>query len=292
MNNEIIKIEINKIEIPQNWNYENSIEKVKTFFYKWKNLTTEIMLELAIARKALSVIPKDRERTTSGTFVPVDKTWDNYCEEIGSERRVVNRWIQRYAESLAPQQEQEIKSLPLPEGKYNVIMIDPPWDIGSMILDKWESPLKDKYNTLNQEQLKGDKELPQGDFLKVEDFAGDDCVCFLWATLSTLPEALELLEDWGFTYHITITWDKGNGWSMNGFHRKTELILVGYKGILSNVIKQKGQYIPTLIQEKKTTHSTKPEIMYKLIEERTIGDKIEMFARKKRIGWNSWGNEI
>ena len=61
---------------------------------------------------------------------------------------------------------------------------------------------------------------------------------------------------------------------------------------LSNVVKQEGEYIPTIFSEKKTTHSTKPEIMYRYIEDRTIGKKIELFARKKRKGWENWGNEI
>ena len=175
-------------------------------------------------------------------------------------------------------------SLPeAPDGKYNIIYADPPWDIGSMVLEKWESPLEDKYPTMTIEQLKQ---------LKVEDLSADNCVCFMWTTLSTLPQALELLECWGFKYHITLTWDKGSGWSANGFHRRTELVLFGYKGKLSSVVKQEGEYIPTVFYEKKTTHSTKPAIMYRFIENRTMGKKIELFARNKRSGWDSWGNQI
>jgi N6-adenosine-specific RNA methylase IME4 len=58
----------------------------------------------------------------------------------------------------------------------------------------------------------------------------EDAILFLWTTLSTLPHGLELLSFWGFLYHITITWDKGAGFCMSGFNRRTELVLVGYKG--------------------------------------------------------------
>ena len=170
----------------------------------------------------------------------------------------------------------------IPDGVYSVLYADPPWDIGSMVLDKWESPLEDKYPTMSGDELKA-MELPK---------VADDSVCFMWTTLSTLPQALELLNHWGFKYHITITWDKGNGWSSNGFHRKTELVIFGYKGILSNVVKQEGEYIPTVFYEAKTTHSTKPQKMYEFIENRTVGNKIELFARDKRDGWDSWGNEV
>ena len=178
------------------------------------------------------------------------------------------------------------EKIPLPEapdGKYNVIYADPPWDISSFVLEKWESPLEDKYPTMTEEEIKA---------LDIPNLCADDCVLFLWTTLSTLPEALRILEHWGFKYHITLTWDKVGGWSSNGFHRRTELVLVGYKGKLSNVIKQEGEYIPTIFQEAKREHSTKPEIMYKYIETRTNSKKIELFARKKRDGWKVWGNEV
>jgi N6-adenosine-specific RNA methylase IME4 len=152
-----------------------------------------------------------------------------------------------------------------------------------MVLEKWESPLEDKYPTMTEEQLKT---------LDIENLSAEDSVCFMWTTLSTLPEALRLLEDWGFKYHITLTWDKGGGWSANGFHRRTELVLFGYRGILSKVLKQEGEYIPTVFGEPKGEHSAKPQKMYEYIEKRTNGKKIELFARNKRDGWDVWGNEV
>lgn len=170
----------------------------------------------------------------------------------------------------------------IPDGIFSVLYADPPWDIGSMVLDKWESPLEDKYPTMTPDELKS-LTLPK---------MAEDSVCFMWTTLSTLPQSLELLEHWGFKYHITMTWDKGNGFSMSGFHRKSELCIFGYKGILSNVVKQEGEYIPTVFYEAKTIHSRKPEKMYEFIENRTVGNKVELFARIKREGWTSWGNQL
>jgi len=188
-----------------------------------------------------------------------------------------------YKQVRAERVKAETKDVPIPEGKYSVIYADPPWNIGSMILNKWESPLSDKYPTLTLEEIKN---------LTLPEMA-KDCVCFLWATLTTLPDALGVLDSWGFKYYITLTWDKGNGWSMGGFHRKTEFVLVGYRGNLSKTVKQEGKYIPTVFFEKKSKHSQKPEIMYKFIENRTMGNKIELFARgKPRVGWTFWGNQI
>jgi len=172
---------------------------------------------------------------------------------------------------------------PLPKGKYQIILADPPWDIKSMILDKWADSLDDKYSTMSLNKLKK---------VKVENLTDDNCVCFLWFTHTTLSLAQELLKDWGFKYHCILTWDKGGGWTVAGFHRKTEHLLVGYKGKMGAVIKQEGGSIPTLFEEPKTTHSTKPDILYKLIEARTTGNKLELFARRSREGWKSWGNEV
>jgi hypothetical protein len=132
----------------------------------------------------------------------------------------------------------------MPDGIYSVMYADPPWEIEAQILKKWRTPLP--YPTMTLDELKA-MTLPT---------MADDCVLFMWSTLFTLPQGLELLSYWGFHYHITITWDKGGGWCSHGFYRKSELVLVGYQGILSNVIKQEGEYIPTVFYEQKTTHST------------------------------------
>jgi N6-adenosine-specific RNA methylase IME4 len=84
----------------------------------------------------------------------------------------------------------------------------------------------------------------------------------------------------------------GAGFCVSGFNRRTELVLVEYKGILKNVLKQESEYIPTVFYEQWTTHSTKPVAMHEYIEKRTIGRRIELFARSTRRGWTSWGNEL
>jgi len=168
--------------------------------------------------------------------------------------------------------------------KYQIIYADPPWDIGSYAnMRKWPTQLTDKYQTMSLEELKK---------INVKSITASDCVCFMWVTLTTLPKGLELLKSWGFKYHITLTWDKGGGWSSVGFHRRTELVLVGFIGRITRIIKQLGKYIPTVFYEKKTYHSKKPEIMYRFLEDRTIGNKIELFARQKTEGWDVWGNEV
>jgi N6-adenosine-specific RNA methylase IME4 len=39
-------------------------------------------------------------------------------------------------------------------------------------------------------------------------------------------------------------------------------------------------------------HSKKPKEFYNLIENNSPGPYIELFAREKREGWESWGDQL
>jgi len=168
-----------------------------------------------------------------------------------------------------------------PEGKYAVIYADPPWPVGSMVMDKWESPIEEKYPTMSIEEI---KQLP------IKELAAEQCSLFLWTTHTFLPDALKLIEEWGFKYFCCITWDKGNGWTQNGFHKRTEFLLYAYKGGIN--VNQYGDAIPTLIFEQKTYHSKKPDIIRDMIKNKTPEPRIELFARGYYDGWEVWGNEV
>ena len=167
--------------------------------------------------------------------------------------------------------------------KYSTILADPPWKLSSMHHDKWASRLEDKYPTMTTDEL-----CDMG--ISLRPYLNDDCSLFLWATHTTLPDALQIMRKWGFKYHCLITWDKGSGWSHYGFHRKTEMVLYGYRGKIN--INQRGKYIPTLISERKTTHSVKPNILYQWLDSNTQRPRLELFARQKVEGWDSIGFDI
>ena len=73
-----------------------------------------------------------------------------------------------------------------PEGNYAVIYADPPWPVGSMVMDKWESPIEEKYPTMSIEEI---KQLP------IKELAAEQCSLFLWTTHTFLPDALKLIEE-------------------------------------------------------------------------------------------------
>ena len=177
-------------------------------------------------------------------------------------------------------QDEPAEALPFPDGKYQVIYADPPWPVGSITMDKWESPIDDKYPTMSIEEITA---------LPVQTLAADICSLFLWTTHTFLHDSLHIMDAWGFKYFCIITWDKGGGWTQNGFHKKTELLLYGYKGKIN--VDPYGDAIPTLISKPKGAHSEKPDLIRDMITRKIDGNRLELFARNKSEGWDVWGND-
>ena len=202
-----------------------------------------------------------------------------FIDKIDEGKLTVN---QAYNKLKAEEKKEYAKkvNIPFPDGKYSVIYMDPPWPIGSIVIDKWESSIEDKYPTMTLEEIQA---------LPIESLSADDCALFMWTTHTFLPDALKIIEKWGFRYHCLITWDKGNGWTQFGFNRRTEFLIYAYKGKM--LINQYGEAIPTLISEPKTIHSKKPDIIRDMIKNKTPEKRLEMFARGKYDGWDVWGNE-
>lgn len=170
--------------------------------------------------------------------------------------------------------------------KYSVIYADPPWKY------KNESPpcLPEKqpetckieyyYPTMSLDDIKA---------INVKGISENDCVLFLWATTPAINEALEVVKAWGFKYKTMITWEKTNRDCMGYWFRTcTEHLIVAVKG----KVKAFRSMERTCYHEKRSKHSKKPEYFYSLIEKVTNGNRIEMFARNHREGWDVFGNEV
>ncbi len=133
--------------------------------------------------------------------------------------------------------------------------------------------------------------------LPVSGIADTDCTLFLWATMPMLPEALGLINAWGFEYKtVGFTWVKRNKkkptwfWGMGYWTRaNAELCLIATKGKPKRINKGVHSVIDTRIEK----HSKKPDIVRDKIVG-LMGDlpRIELFARQAVEGWDAWGNEV
>jgi len=177
----------------------------------------------------------------------------------------------------------EDRTASLPPGKYRIIYADPPWQykdklaVSSLDLVAATS----HYPTMSLEELC---------LMPVKDMAAPDSVLFLWATFPLLPDALEVVKSWGFTYKTAFVWDKlVPTWS--NYHRaELEVLLIGTRGRGTPYVESRE---PQLWHIKKTYHSRKPEEFRRMIDRLySIGPRIELFHRGEPItGWDTWGNE-
>lgn len=266
-------------QIPPNWNYEESVAKVQPILYKWKSLTIELVTELWVAREILALYANGQPRSAVGTFVPADKSWTTYCQEIGSSRQVINRWLAIF---FPRQIEGALEPLMLPIGVYDVIYADPPWQYDNAILS-W-GPASLHYPSMRIEDLCA-MTIP----------VAENAVLFLWTTNPFLQDALTVVEAWGFDYKTNMVWVKtnlqkpGSGFYVRGRH---ELLFIATKG--SFVPDQRDKEpIGSIIMADVREHSQKPDAVYDIIEAMyPEGKYLELFARgNTRDKWMAWGNE-
>jgi len=112
----------------------------------------------------------------------------------------------------------------------------------------------------------------------------------MWATNPKLREALGLIEAWGFEYKTGAAWVKDKIGMGYYFRQKHELLLVATKGNLE--LPDENKRPDSIFFADRTEHSEKPDVVYELIEKMYPEyNKLEMFSRKERNGWKSWGDE-
>ena len=165
------------------------------------------------------------------------------------------------------------------EKVYGVIYIDPPWKFETYSENGMDRSADNHYPTMSVQSL-SELQMP----------AAKDCIMFMWATVPMMPEAIDLLTDWGFTYKSHIAWVKdriGTGyWTRN----KHELLLIATKGNVP--APSMGMQPPSVIELPVGRHSEKPEFFADMITSLyPTTPKIEIFARMGRVGWDSMGNE-
>lgn len=167
---------------------------------------------------------------------------------------------------------------------YQVIYADPPWQYknkktgGSLT-----SGALAKYPTMSMDELISLK-LPHS----------KNAVLFMWATVPLMPEAFQLMEAWGFKYKTMITWRKIMSLGLGYWYRgQCEHLLLGVKGKVKAFRVQKCNFY----ESKAGKHSEKPEYFRELIEMSVLKsfdnpNKLEMFARAHKGGWDVFGNEV
>lgn len=158
----------------------------------------------------------------------------------------------------------------LPGGKFDVLVVDPPW--------RFEND-RTPYSSMPLEEIQA---------LPVGELASENSILFLWTTNAHMRYAYSCLDAWGFTDRTILTWDKQRNSGMGHY-----LIGCSEHAILAT----KGR--PTICRTTQTTllrapagkHSTKPDEFFLMVEQLCPSPRrIELFARRRRDAWVSWGD--
>lgn len=169
------------------------------------------------------------------------------------------------------------------DGKYLTILVDPPWKqcvSGRYKTTKKQRPERLPYETMALDEIRR---------LPVNRIAADGSHLWLWTTNQFLESGFQLMRDWGFRYLAPIHAIKPSGIG-NYFVHRSQTVLFGYKGKCRFPLARFRPNVIDVPQPKR--HSEKWDETYRFIESISPGPRIELFARKKRVGWDAWGNEV
>jgi len=179
----------------------------------------------------------------------------------------------------------------MPENKiYQIIYADPPWKQrkgGKKNVRPKSSGNPLDYNTISLDEI-------QSILNRVGFLSSENRVLFLWTIDKYLFAAEGIAERLGYKLHARMIWNKVTGipaaFTIRFGH---EYLLYMYHGRLLPIALEERGKIHSVFKEQVKNHSQKPEIAYQIIERLyPKANKLELFARRKREGWDVWGNEV
>lgn len=177
--------------------------------------------------------------------------------------------------------------------RYSTIVADPPWEypegfaLGTGHLERGDKggvevrPLP--YPSMSVKEICS---------LAVQGLADRDCRLFLWTTNRYLRPAFTVLRCWGFSYKQTLVWHKKTmNLPAHVAPNSAEFVLVGVRGKPERLQPMPSAVIATTRGGQRPQHSEKPECWMDYFEAVSPGPYLELFARRNRFGWDTWGNE-
>lgn len=182
----------------------------------------------------------------------------------------------------------------LPRNHFGLIYADPPWRFETWSEAGEGRSASQHYDTMSLEQMMA---------LPIAELCLEDVVLLMWIIWPMLPEALELIKAWGFTYKTGgFDWMKADNTQPDFFQEDLDAqIGMGYwtrsntePCLLASRGKPKrlNADVRQGIISPRRQHSRKPEGMHSRIERLVAGPYLELFAREStRPEWTFWGNQ-
>ena len=173
---------------------------------------------------------------------------------------------------------------------YRTIVADPPWPGDWFVHGRRTGR---QYQGVAYELMT----LDAIEALPVATIADPNANLFLWVPARHNREGVgvRVARAWGFEPSSEIVWEKPN-LGMGRFPRMShEILLVCSRGAVTlpsttNVRSvQRWRQAYNHVGQKR--HSAKPDGALDLIEQHSPGPYLELFARRQRLGWSTWGDQ-
>lgn len=158
---------------------------------------------------------------------------------------------------------------------YRTILADPPWDIQQ----RGRRGANQHYPLMTLDEICS---------LRVDRLAANNAHLWLWTTNAAVPDAHQVIEAWGFRYVNVLTWVKPRLGLGVYLRNASEQLLFAVRGKAPIRFRSQPTWLFAPVQE----HSHKPEEIYGVIERCSPGPYLELFARRPRLGWDVWGNQV
>ena len=173
--------------------------------------------------------------------------------------------------------------------RYHTIVADPPWDYSrkndptygtGVTIEHGNKSTPIPYPTLTLDEIAA---------LPVRDLAERDAHLYLWTTQRYLERSFGVVRGWGFKPRSVLVWCKPpRGFIPAGtYMNTTEFVIFAGRGTLTPLDRCTRQWW----EWPRGRHSAKPEAFLDIVEQVSPGPYLELFARRNRFGWDTWGDE-
>jgi len=173
--------------------------------------------------------------------------------------------------------------------KYNVMVIDPPWQQqkGGKRKVRHRQAKQFNYGTMDTESIFGLLDMV------IFPLATSDHAVFMWTIEKFLIPCEAAMSQRGYKRHCRFIWNKCNGiapaFTVRFCH---EYLIWFYKARLPPIAKDVRGLFRTVFSEKPRQHSRKPDSSYNMIEALyPFAKRIDVFSRESRDGWQQFGDE-
>jgi len=166
---------------------------------------------------------------------------------------------------------------------FKVLLADPPWSFKDKLPGNGRGAVK-HYSVMTINEICA-FEIPM---------MADDSYLLMWRVSSQVEEAYRVVRAWGFVPKSEIVWCKvgANGNPRIGMGRHVrnahESCIVAVRGRPQ----PKAKNVPSWFTAQRKEHSRKPDEFYSMIEAFIEGPYAELFARRTRPGWATFGDEL